>query len=147
MPGILEYIKENEHQLSEIVMNSISEYMYRNTRYDTDFSIVLIYSYNDIDIVALQKRLRLTDKIIELEENLYCVILDGASTESCIKAAENVNFHLLELNANNKYYLSAADSHMNNPKYINMIQSIFERLDFAIKNDLSNIVVHQDYVF
>jgi len=94
----------------------------------------------------LKKKLRKTDKLIFLNNDLCCAALDGISAEKCAKAAENVNHYLLELNARNKYYLSAADSQKYNPKYNNMVQTLFDRLEYAIENNLDNIVIHQDYV-
>ncbi|ADN09430.1 hypothetical protein [Sulfurimonas autotrophica] len=148
MPDILEYIKSNKGELFETILNDISEYKYRNARYDVEFSLVAIYCKNTfaVDVETLKKKLRQTDRLIYLNDNLCCIILDGISAELCAKAAENVNYHLLQINVNNKYYLSAADSQNYNPKYKNMIQSLLDRLEYAIENNLENIVIYQDYV-
>lgn len=148
MSDILEYIKSNKAQLFQTVLNDISEYKYRNARYEVEFSLVAVYCEKAFvsDGEALKEKLRETDKLIYLTDNLCCIILDGISAELCAKAAENVNYHLLQLHANNKYYISAADSQNYNPKYRNMIQSLFERLEYAIKNNLQNIVIYQDYI-
>ncbi len=148
MSDILEYIKSNKAELFETILNEISEYKYRNARYDVEFSIVAVYCENTfaVDVELLKKKLRQTDRLIYLNDHLCCIILDGISAELCAKAAENVNYHLLQINANNKYYLSAADSQNYNPKYINMIQSLLDRLEYAIENNLQNIVIYQDYV-
>ena len=148
MSDTLKYIKNNQTELFETILNDISAYAYRNARYDVEFSLVAIYCANDfaVDVEILKEKLRKTDEFIYLNDNLCCIILDGISAEACEKAAENVNYHLLQINANYKYYLSAADSQNYNPKYINMIQNLFERLEYAIKNNLQNIVIYQDYV-
>jgi len=149
MSDILEYIKTNKIELFETILNDISEYKYkyRNTRYHVDFSIAAVYCKDAfINLEELQKKLRETDKLIYLNDNLCCIILDEISEEACEKAAENVNYHLLQINANYKYYLSAADSKNCNPKYTDMTQSLFKRLEYAIKNNLENIVIYQDYV-
>lgn len=148
MSSMLEYIKSHKTELFETILNEISEYIYRNSRYDVKFSLVAVYCEeicsDDIDI--LEEKLRKTDKIIRLNDHLLCIILDGISAELCAKAAENVNYHLLEMHANRKYYLSAADSQNYNPTYKNMVRTLFDRLEYAIENNLDNIVIYQDYV-
>jgi hypothetical protein len=148
MSDILKYIKTNRVELFETLLDAITEYKYRNTRYDVEFSLVAVYCENTFakDIERLQKKLRQTDRLVYLNEHLCCAILDGISAELCAKAAENINYHLLEINDNNKYYLSAADSQNYNPKYKNMIRTLFDRLEYAIENNLDNIVIYQDYV-
>jgi len=140
-------LKINKAELFKTVLNDIKEYKYRNTRYNLDFSIVAVYCKEAcVNLEELQKKLRKTDKVIYLNDNLCCVILDGVSEKECEKAAENVNYHLLQINANYKYYLSAADSKNYNSEYRDMIQNLFERLEYAIENNLENIVIYQDYV-
>jgi len=149
MSDILKYIKSNKAELFETILNEISEYKYRNARYDVEFSLVAVYCENIFavkNIETLKKKLRQTDRVICLNDNLCCIILDGISAELCVEAAENVNYHLLQINVNNKYYLSAADSQNYNPKYKNMLLTLFGRLEYAIKNNLENIVIYQDYV-
>ena len=148
MSDILEYIKSNRVELFEIILSDISEYKYRNKRYDVEFSLVAVYCKDSFanDIEVLKKKLRETDKLICLNDNLCCIILDGISAERCAKAAENINYHLLEIDARNKYYLSAADSQNYNPKYKNMVRTLFDRLEYAIENNLDNIVIYQDYI-
>lgn len=147
MSDMYEYIKGHRSEIFEVVLNELSEYMYRHARYHVDFSIVAVYCADAfINLETFQEKLRKTDKLIYLNDNLCCIILDGISEEACEKAAENVNYHLLQINVNQKYYISAADLKNCEPKYTDMIQSLFERLEYAIKNNLQNIVIYQDYV-
>ena len=148
MYNILEYIKHNKEELIQTLLKEISEYEYRNSRYNVKFSLVAIYCENgcEIDFDTFKKTLRQTDKIIKINENIYCVVLDGISAEFCDKAAENINYNLLRLNVKNAYFMSAADSETYNPKYTNMIKSLLRRLEYAIENNLINIVVYQDYI-
>lgn len=149
MSNILEYIKSHKKELFETILNDISEYTYRNSRYNVCFSLVAVYCEKELskdENEALIKKMRKTDKLIHLNDNLCCIVLDGISAELCAKAAENINYTLLEINVNNKYYLSAADSEHYNPKYNNMVRALFDRLEYAIENNLDNIVIYQDYI-
>jgi len=148
MSDILEYIKTNKVELFKTILNDISEYKYRDIRYDVEFSLVAVYCENVFtdDVEVLRKKLRETDRLIHLNDNLCCIILDGISEEASEKAAENVNYHLLQINANNKYYISVSSSQNCNSECKSMLGHLFERLEYAIKNNLQNIVVYQDYV-
>jgi len=46
MSDIQIYIKNNRDELFETISKSISEYVYRNSRYDVDFSLVAVYCEN-----------------------------------------------------------------------------------------------------
>ena len=148
MLDIYKHTNSNKEKIFEKVLNAIAPYKYRNTRYHVDFSLVAVYCEEPfiVDLEILQNKLRKTDTLVYINDNLCCIVLDGIAEEACEKAAENFNYHLLQIHANYKYYLSATDSKNCDAKYTNMIQSLFERLEYAIKNNLQNIVIYQDFV-
>jgi len=92
------------------------------------------------------KMLRRTDKLISLNENLACVVFDSTSEDFYVKAAENLNKILENMDYKNNFFLSVADSEDFDFNYLEMINKLCDRLEYAVKNKLCNRVVYEDYL-
>jgi methionine synthase II (cobalamin-independent) len=145
MLDITKTIREETNLFYQIIMDSIEDYTYRAERYNVQFGIVSIYSKEKIDTQKLQSLIRKTDKIIVLSENLCCVALDSTSDISYIKAAENLNRILNEINYKDLFYLGAVDSQDFKSESRKMINYLFSRLEYALENNLSDMVIYQEY--
>lgn len=148
MSDILDYIKNHRRSAYKIIIDNITEYKYRQERYKTNFALVAIYSKEKtaINPDELRKMLRFTDKLIILTEDLACVVFDSTSDDSYVKAAENLNTILKNLDYKNNFFLSAADSEDFDLNYLEMTNKLCDRLEFAIENKLCNTVIYEDYL-
>jgi len=148
MKNILSVLKKDRSVLHKKIMDNISEYIYRDKRYNSNFAVIAICSKKDITINyhKFMDKLRLTDKFISLNENLWCVILDSQSNEAYIKVAENMNIVLRHLDYEENFYMSVVNSKNYNKEYFNMINRLFERLEYAIENNIIDTVIDQDYI-
>ena len=148
MIDILNVINEYKHPFFKVIMENITEYTYRKERYKTNFALAIIYSQEKtaIDLDNLKKMLRRTDKLIILNEDLICVVFDYTSDDSYVKAAENLNKILENIDYKNNFFLAAADSADFNLNYLEMTNELCDRLKYAIKNKLHNTVIYEDYL-
>ena len=148
MSTILEEITKNKSNYYKTILENISEYIYREKRYQSHFSLLAIYHAPNIkvDTKKLQNTLRETDTLILLHPNILCVVFDSASDQSCIRAAENLNKTLQKIYFNERFYVSAADSSDFEMNYLDMSNKLFDRLEYAIENNQYNLVICQDYL-
>jgi GGDEF domain-containing protein len=148
MPTILEEISQNRNSYYKTILENISEYIYREKRYNSHFSLTLIYHDKNIRVDAkkVQNSLRETDMLIALHSNIFCVVFDETGAESCIRAAENLNKTLQKMYYNEKFFVSAADSMDFDANYLDMSNKLFDRITYAISHKQCNIVICQDYL-
>ena len=148
MVEILERINRHRRAFHKIIMDNITEYLYREQRYNIHFALVAVYSLESTAITpaVLQEKLRRTDKLIILNEHLSCIVLDNTETQSYIKAAENLNTLLKEFDYQNNFFLSTAHSTDFSGNLLEMTNKLCDRLKYAIEHKLCNTVVYQDYI-
>jgi len=145
---MLDDLKSAREFCYKIIMNGITDYIYREKRYTTSFSIAVIYTEKplsvDTDIIAY--KLRKTDKILCLTENILCIIFDATENTSFIKATENLYKILKSVDYHNKYFISTALSEDSKENYLDMINKLFDRLQYSIEHKLYNNVNSEDYI-
>ncbi|WP_457745472.1 hypothetical protein [Sulfurimonas sp.] len=148
MLNILQELQENRHSYYNLLLENISDYTYREGRYAIRFSIALIFSpdnfFNDID--TLHESFRETDKVISINEHLLYAVFDAVDEKSYLKASENLCKTLQKTHFKEKFYTATAYSEEFNANYLDMTNKLFERLEYALKNNLHNSVVYQDYI-
>jgi len=130
------------------IMDLMSDFIYRERRYKTNFSIAVIYTYDSFaDVLPdIQKGLRVTDSMISITHNLLCVVFDSAKEQSYVKAAENLYKTLKNDEYHQKYYIATAHSKDFDENYLNMINRLFDRLEYSVNHNLANTVNEQDYI-
>ena len=148
MLDALNYINNNKHSFCKKIMDNITEYIYRQKRYKTNFSLVLIYNKEKTVISPneFKKKLRLSDKLIPINENLACVVFDSTAETSYVKAAENLTTILKNLDYKNNFFLSTVYSEDFDLNYLEMTNELFDRLKYAIENKLYDTVIYEDYL-
>ena len=141
----LDSIHRLHHQT---MMGFIADYIYRESRYGTHFSVVLVYSQEklDLQISMLEKLLRRTDRFISLQEKLICVVFDAVDYNSYLKAAENLYETLQSTNCHQTYFITTALSNEFQENFVNMFNHLFERLHYSIEHKLYGIVNSEDYI-
>jgi len=148
MLNILQELKDNRQTYYNLLIENIADYIYREKRYSTRFSVVLIYNENSVlaDTETLQNNFRETDKLIPINSHLIFAIFDSVNDDSYLKAAENLCKTLQKAHYKERFFSSTANSVEFNTNYLDMTNKLFERLEYAIKNNIFNSVVYQDYI-
>jgi hypothetical protein len=114
--------------------------LYRNKRYNLDFSLAIGLSYDQINLEKFIDSKRKTDNFIHLEDYLYCMVLDGASYESAIKATSNLQTQFQTQYFNKKLYIAVvASSEFDNENI--MVNSLFDILEYSISHNMDNMVI------
>jgi len=141
-------IQNHRRAFHKIILDHIAEYVYREERYNTNFALVAVYSKEPTAIApqALKQKLRKTDALITLNNNLAVVVFDAATQDVYVKAAENLNTLLKEMEYKNNFFLSAASSDEFHHNYREFTNKLCDRLEYAIENKLCNTVIYQDYI-
>jgi len=140
MEIFLQSLLNNRHKYQKELQQAISSFLYRKDRYSNEFSIVLIYIKNNQYNYEFEKIVRQTDKYIYFSSDLHCIILDETSSKSYIKAAENIQYSLQKLQRN-IFYTATVSSEYHFLDAANMLSTLLDILIYAIRNNLSNIVV------
>lgn len=148
MSHILQTADCTKEMLHKKLVNNISEYTYREKRYDSHFAIAAIYT-NENTNAKLQNilpTLRHTDKEIQCCDHVFCIVFDSVTDKSYVKAAENLNVDLKEYDYKNDFFISIVYSEDYNANYLEMTNQLFDQLQYALDNHLKNIVIFQDYI-
>jgi hypothetical protein len=147
---IEEFKKIHDHRRAfhKMILDQIDKYIYREERYNTNFALVAVYSKEPTAITPqeLKQKLRKTDTLITLNENLAIVIFDAVAEDVYVKAAENLNTLLKEMEFKNNFFLSVASSDEVHHNYRELTNKLCDRLEYVIENRLFNTVIYQDYI-
>ena len=148
---MIEAIKElniNRHVFHDLIMDNISEYIYRKERYQIGFTLVAVYSKEPSVHIEkeLRKKLRETDKFIPLTKHFSCVMFDVTQENNYVKAAENLNSVLKQLDYKNNFFLSTVYSNEFHEQTLEMTNKLCDRLEYAIQHQLYNTITCQDYL-
>jgi hypothetical protein len=148
MQTVLENVQCNRHGYYQTIIKESELFIYREKRYNLSFSLVAVCSKEQtaLDSQNIQKALRKTDQVIKINDDLLCIIFENSSNISYLKAAENLNAVLKQTHYKENFFISTAESQEFNSNYLNMINSLFQRLEYAITNNISNTVIYQDYI-
>jgi len=145
---MLDDLKSARQFCYKTIMCGIIDYIYREKRYATSFSIAVVYTEKtlSIDTDIISYKLRKTDKMICITENILCVIFDATGNTSFVKATENLYKILKSVDYQNKYFISTALSEDFDENYLNMINKLFDRVEYSVQHKLSNNVNYEDYI-
>lgn len=131
--------KNNREKYHKEIMKKLSDYSYRSKRYHIDFSITIGFSDKNVDFDELINKNRKTDTLIPLEENLCCVVLDCAPTESAIKATSNMQKGFKKLHSDKKLFTGVVTSKdYDNDKL--MVNSLFDVLEYSVANNMNGLI-------
>ena len=130
------------------MLEHMSDYIYRAKRYNVNFSVSIIYSNIALDITTsqIEKKLRHTDKIVCIKHNLLCVTFDSIEENFSLKAAENLFTMLKDINYHADYYIATTFSKNFDENYSNMLNKLFERVEYSVVHSRSDIVDNEDYL-
>lgn len=140
---MIDMINDNYEEFHQKIFDKLSDYSYREQRYNLDFSIVIALCDENVDSSKLINIKRQTDELIILKDNLFCIVLDGASSASEVKAASHIQTEFLNMFGDKKLFIAVVTVQ----DYINhndMIDSLFKVLKYSIVSNTHNIIVDKD---
>ena len=148
IPEMLQDIESSRKFCYPAIMDLIRDYIYREKRYDTHFSLAIIYTNESLSLHAkeLQKVLRKTDTKICITDNIACVVFDATQNQSYIKAAENLYKTLKHIDYHQKYFIATTFSNDFDKNYLDMMNKLFERLEYSVEHGLCSTINYEDYI-
>ena len=140
---MLSSIQYNRRKYHEVISDSIADSLRRKERYQLDFALAIAISDIDISMHDFADNIRRTDKSITLENHVCCVLLDGVSASSAIKATSNLQTIFQGRYFGKKLFIStvaSTDSNYDNDGY-KMINSLLDALEYSISNNMNHEIV------
>ena len=144
MQEALKYIHDKQNDYQKMILKNITNFIYREERYNTPFAVMLVYLESDKYVVEnFSDILRKTDLYIDLDTHVKAIVFDSVSNDSYIKAAENIEYQL-ENKKIKLLYSSVVDSENYSKNYTKMAHDLVEILEYGIENNFSNVVLDND---
>lgn len=137
--------QDNRQKYSRVIMDSLDDYSYRSKRYHIDFSLAIGLCNVNVDFNDLISKKRKTDKLIMLEENLCCVVLDCAPADCAVKATSNLQNGFKIKYSNNELYTGVVTSRDYDSDK-NMVESLFDVLDYSITHDMKGLIADKNHM-
>ncbi|MCL4432580.1 MAG: hypothetical protein M1300_09695 [Epsilonproteobacteria bacterium] len=143
---MIDIFKEHRKHFQEQLLNDVSGYHYRFTRYHTPYSISLVYiAETSVSLDTLEKHLRESDKIIFIQTNLYAIIFDDTNEEQGLKAAENLLYFIQNICFTKYLYMAVVTVNSNNTEF-QTIHDLFDLLSYALDHNMDNSVLESSQV-
>lgn len=140
---MIDMIDDNSKEFHQKILDKLDDYFYRENRYNLDFSIVIALCNENVNSSKLINIKRQTDELIILKDNLFCVVLDGTSSVTGVKAASHIQTEFLNMYGDKELFIALVTSQ----DYIDhseMIDSLFKILKYSIVNNIHNIIIDKD---
>jgi len=142
---MIKLLREKRKIYLDKIISNLNEYSYRSKRYNFEFSLALGLADEKINLEKFAEMKRMTDTYIHLENNLYCIILDGTSADTAIKATSNLQTMFQRQYFNVKLFISVVSSSEYNSEYV-MVNSLFDIIEYAINNNMDNQVMDRGQI-
>ncbi len=138
---LLEYMRKERYDYQKKILDSITDFIYRDERYNARFAIMLMCSKEESYTEEIfEKILRKTDLHIKVDKHIDAVVFDSVTNDSYIKAAENIEYSL-QKEKQSLFFISVVDSENYKNDYFPMVHELFDILEYAIENNFSNTVM------
>lgn len=127
------FTQKNRQKYQKAIVNNLDDYLYRSKRYHVDFSLAIAFCNTKVDFNNLISRKRKTDKLIVLEDNLCCIVLDCAPADCAAKAASNLQNDFKKKYSDKELFTCVVTS----KDYENgnsMVNSLLDILEHSISN-------------
>lgn len=73
---------------------SVKKVYYTNERYETEATFALLHHKQPLSIIELSKHVRISDQLIQIDDNRYFIIFSYTSANNAYKAAQNMIYSL-----------------------------------------------------
>ena len=139
---MIEYsrIKDKFHVYKDQIIEITKKKIYAYDRYGIEFSALMIYSHDPIEIDVCKINPRQSDHLFSLEENLYVVIYDVIKPENAIKAAQNILHAYHQHNVKQELFVVIAQAEEDSTAY-ELVNCLFTMLEYAVKENHPNTVI------
>lgn len=111
----------------------IKKTYYIYERYNVNSTFSLLYHKEPLSIIELSKYIRISDSIIEIDENHYFIIFQFTSEENAYKASQNI-IHKLDEDFNAHAFYMAIDKLDITISPQNVLRRLKLIVEYAIKN-------------
>ncbi len=117
------------------------EYEYRYFRYRLEYTLVFFYLSKEEDISGYTSFIRLTDTLLALEKNFYCIVYEGANAEQAEKAANNLLNHYEKEYEEGEIFITALSPGKKKMAREDVVTQLFNSLETIITNNRNNTVI------
>lgn len=135
-----EKLRKGYSEYKERILQLVEKKIYAYERYGIEFSSLLIYSDEPIELPSCKRKIRKSDQVFRLEENLYLVVYDVISPEDSMKAAQNLLLYYQQQHLKQDLCLAIAPAEQEDTA-IDMASRLFIILEYALKESCTNSVV------
>ncbi len=141
---MIEKLRVYQDKHLEKILTEMDECYERFKRYNNAFTAVLFYGDESLKYDLVITTIRTTDHYLELEENLFLIILEETGSEGGILAAEKL---LPKLQYKPEQSLYAATTECTKEKTgVLLIHQLFSILEFAIEHKHANEIMDSSYL-
>ncbi|MDX9813152.1 MAG: hypothetical protein WC144_06730 [Sulfurimonas sp.] len=112
---------------------------YIKQRYNLDFTFALLYHKHPIDVVELSQFIRISDLIIDIDDNHYFIIYQFTDMQETLKATQNLIFNL------DKFFNEAGSSYVAIDKLddtvspMNLLSRLKQIVNYAKTNKINRV--------
>jgi hypothetical protein len=124
----------------DLVLEKVTNELYRYRRYSLEFGCMLIYAGEPLNLEICANMVRQTDSVYMLEENLMLVVFENVNSEQSLKAAQNFLHAYQNWYPKEKLYASVAPIEQEETA-IDIGSRLFIILEYALKHAIVNDVV------
>jgi len=122
-----------------MILKFVENKIYAYERYGIEFSSLLLYSDRSITQDVCRDKIRKSDQIHQLEENLYLVIYDVISPENSFTAAQHLLHHYQKYYLRQEISIALATAGQDDTA-IDMASRLILILEHALKESITNTV-------
>lgn len=139
------FLIELQERHSQQISDELEIVYYRLNRYHHKHTLALFYSESEFDYDLVNNALRMTDKVVKLEDNLFLLIFEDTDiTTGGIKAAEKLLLSLTQSSPEDIY--SGAEECMKNNEGSVILRRLFTLINHAIKHKRVNEIIDASYL-
>ncbi len=112
---------------------------YIKQRYNLDFTFALLYHKHPIDVVELSQFIRISDLIIDIDDNHYFIIYQFTDIQETLKATQNLIFNLDKFfNETGSSYV-AIDKLDDTVSPMNLLSRLKQIVNYAKTNKINRV--------
>lgn len=139
------YVNDQRKILQEKLLEEISDYDYRFTRYKISYSLAIAYTPEPTELTSLLPHIRKSDRFIPLNDHFHAVVFDFTDEEKAIKASNKLLTFFQYTYFSKSIFASVitADNHRTPDR---MIAKLFDLVVYSIRHNLDNHIMDQSQI-
>ncbi|MFZ2889532.1 hypothetical protein [Sulfuricurvum sp.] len=137
---MIDLFKEHRKNFQEKLIEKMAVYYYRYTRYHTNYSVVICYVAEAIDLSIIKTHIRKSDEFFKLNNHLYAFVLDSTDDAQGIKTANNI-LSIIQPQYFSKHLYMAVVTASNYTDTFQTIHDLFDLIEYALHHNINNSVI------